>query len=769
MSEIQIKHQPQAQKEDQPLATLFFRAHRFGLIMLLAGLATLTACAGSNTNSSQSTGPLAGNWQFTQFATDGTFLGGLQGGFLQQKNGSVNGASVYSISLPAAQVGGVPTLCNAGSAAITGTVSGQTVTLTAVAGGQTFSLTGTLTADGSTISGTYSSTAGSQVTDPSNQNNTVPCGTVETGQQWTATLVPPLTGSVQGSFHSTTTARMDQNFPVTGSLTQGPNIGATSATVTGTLTFQNYPCLPLTASVNGQISGNSVILQIIANNGLVVGQIGAQPGVSSSFPVTFTSSAGGLVVQGTNGYGLSTSTCRGGGVPGDVGNVCLAVGDSKACSQPLTLTPAFLAFPVQQMGSPATTQTVTLTNTDPSGAPLDGLTLGFTIIDVADSANPSDFNLQPSFNEQDNCASSLGSPFTLGPQQSCTISVSFSPQQSCPWLPFSSAGGAAPFQCPPFLGTTIPTPPAQTAILTATSQTSAADDSDKKFSVPISGTGRSLIVPSTPEVDFGSEALSESSVAQPLSFMNEGATPVQILPSLGSLPPPCLAAPNQITPPVPLNRPLIPGSASGLQVVTGAINFDNSTVDTTCDIDQTSQQPNFQITSDTCSGALLAPQQSCSLAIAFVPQPLTTQVPPPDYFLELNTLQCTGNNSNCEIDAGRFPVELKVNPLSPLRMSPGAGLEFGLQPTGQPSLTPLTITLFNDPSDPNTQTIDFSGMIVKGDYAETTDCGASLAPGSHCTLTVTFTPKIIGFDQGTITITYNNGQVQTVYMRGTGE
>jgi hypothetical protein len=376
--------------------------------------------------------------------------------------------------------------------------------------------------------------------------------------------------------------------------------------------------------------------------------------------------------------------------------------------------------------------------------------------------------LLPSFNELDNCASALGSPFTLAPQQSCTISISFSPQQSCPWLP-SGTGGTAPSHCPPFLGTTIPTPPAQTAILTVTNPTSVTDDSDSNFTVPISGTGRSLIVPSTPEIDFGAEALSESSVAQPLSFTNLGTTPVQILPSLGSPPPPCGAIPNQITPPVLLNRPLIPGSASGLQVVTDAISFANSTVDYTCDIDLTSQQPNFQITSDTCSGVLLARLQSCSLAIAFVPQPGTPLIPPPDYFLELNTLQCTSNTtSNCEIDAGRFPVELKVNPPSPLRMSPGAGLEFGLQPTGQPSL-PLTITVSNDPTDPNTQVIDFSGMIVKGDYAETNDCGATLAPGTRCTLTVTFTPKIVGFDQGTITITYNNGQVQTIYMRGNGE
>jgi hypothetical protein len=119
-----------------------------------------------------------------------------------------------------------------------------------------------------------------------------------------------------------------------------------------------------------------------------------------------------------------------------------------------------------------------------------------------------------------------------------------------------------------------------------------------------------------------------------------------------------------------------------------------------------------------------------------------------DYFLELDTLQCTSTTtSNCKIDSGRFPAELKANTPSPLRMSPGAGLDFGNQPVGI-TTSPLTITLFNDPSDPNSQTINFTGNLMKGDYFETDNCGTSLAPGSSCSLNVTFKPKAVGFDQG---------------------
>ena len=177
----------------------------------------------------------------------------------------------------------VPDLCNSGSAAITGTINGQNVSLTAVANTRLFTLTGTLSLDGSTMAGSYTSTNGAG------------CGTVST-QEWSAFLVPPLTGSIQGSFHSAggTAGLNEQDFLVSGALTQAANTGASSATVTGTLNFVNsttdlsdYPCFAV-ASVDGYISGNTVVLQIIGAgaNGPNIGQIGASAG-SGLQPVTF--------------------------------------------------------------------------------------------------------------------------------------------------------------------------------------------------------------------------------------------------------------------------------------------------------------------------------------------------------------------------------------------------------------------------------------------------------------------------------------------------
>jgi len=707
-------------------------------LFLLASLMVLSACGSGGSSQSQSSGSLAGNWQFTMAApSDNSFQGGVQGGFLlQNNNGSVTGGVTYSILLPP-QNGGSSTLCNSGSAPITGTISGQTVTLTAVAGPQTFTLSGTLSPGNSTMMGTYTSTDGQG------------CGTAQTGLQWSATSVPPLTGSVQGNFHSSSldpTLR-NQDFPVSGVLTQGQNIGASNATVTGTLTFQGYNCLA-TASVNGQISGNSVLLQLIAPNGLNVGQIGAPAGFTNPSPVTLVTSAAGAVLEGANGYGVTTSSCPGGNLAGDIGDVCLALGNTTSCTQPITLSPASVTFPVQQVGSAPTTQTVTLTNSGLSGTPLTGLSLSFTPQSLAPSPfGLSDFDGLANFTEQDNCATPAGSTFSLAPQQSCSITISFSPQQSCPWLPSVEPPSACPFHL--------------NSTLTVTSPLSA--DNDTAFAVPISGLGFSALVPSTPELDFGAEALTEASDPQLLSFTNQGAAPVQILPALNT---PCV---NPAVGSFTLPQPPAPGLIAGLQVETGIINDGSTTINYNCDSDLTSKLPNFQISADNCSGTLLMPLVSCDLEVAFAPQPSTPLNSGLDYFLQLNTLQCNSvTTSNCEIDSGRFPVELTANVPSPLRMTPGAGLDFGTQTRGQVGV-PLTITLFNDPKDPKAATVNFTGNLVKGDYTESDNCGASLAPGGSCTMTVAFQPKIVGFDPGTITITYTVAQTQTGHLRGTGQ
>jgi hypothetical protein len=740
---------------------------RLASLLVVAATFTATGCAnGSSHGGSNGTTTLSGNWQFTlQSPTDQSFVGGLQGGFLLQKNGSISGSAAYALSqLP--QSGGTPVVCSGGSAPITGKIDGQNVTLTAVAGSQTFALTGTLSADASTMTGTYTLSADTS-------SGSSPCGTAQTGLNWTAMLVPPLTGSIQGVFHSTALTLADQVFAVTGSVAQGENIGASTATVTGTLSFidpvsllSNYPCLA-TASLNGQISGNTVVLQIIGIDGLNAGQIGIQPsqvnqGGSGFYPVTLDSTPSGYVLHSTGtGYLVNTKACPSGSSVNlvDTGNICLALGTSKACQAPVTLTPSFLNFPPQLLGSAPTTQTVTVAYNDASGAPLTGLTLDWVAeFGLGSETGQTSFNGQPNFTLADTvpgdpCNVPIGSTFSLGPGQSCTLTVTFAPQQSCTWLP--NQGGSPPAQCP------LPL----TAVLKVVSPTSP--DNDPAFRIPITGTGLSALAPSTPELDFGASAVGEASLPQVATFTNSSGQPVQILPGA-----PCVssAVGQFFTLPHPL---MLGSSVAGVQVVSDVRqDVGNSTIDYSCDSDPTPpNSPNFRIVADTCSGTLLASQATCSLQIALEPQPLYASLNGLDYFLELNTVQCVAGSveSNCEWDGGRFPVELRANPPSPLRMSPGAGLDFGSQQVGTSSAK-QTITLFNDPNDPNAGGVNFVGKFTaKGDYSESDDCPFSLTAGSSCTVTVAFKPKSATFIPGSITIVYNSALVQTIYLRGTGK
>ena len=275
-------------------------------IAVCAATILLTACGGGSSSSSQNSGPLAGNWQLTlQSPADQSFVGVAgcagtnatdplcMGGFLQQSNSAVNGQFVYAVATPGSA--GTTNTCSSGSGVVTGSVSGQNVTLSVAAGGQAFSLTGTLSADGSSISGTYSSTDG-----PTLNGNK--CGTAQTNLAWSASLVPAINGQVQGFFHSRTNANntIDQDFPITGFLQQGPNVGASNATVSGTLNIQNYPCLS-TAYVNGEISGSSLLLQIFGPSGLDVGTIGTSTIApsASGYPklVQLHSTQAGLYLQ----------------------------------------------------------------------------------------------------------------------------------------------------------------------------------------------------------------------------------------------------------------------------------------------------------------------------------------------------------------------------------------------------------------------------------------------------------------------------------------
>src|SRR2546429_3031385 len=91
-------------------------------------------------------------------------------------------------------------------------------------------------------------------------------------------------------------------------------------------------------------------------------------------------------------------------------------------------------------------------------------------------------------------------------------------------------------------------------------------------------------------------------------------------------------------------------------------------------------------------------------------------------------------------------------------------LTFASQSVGTTSAA-QTVTLSNT----GTATLTISSIVASGDFAETDNCGGSLASGGNCSISVTFTPTASGTRTGSSSVTDNaSGSPQTVGLTGTG-
>ncbi len=239
----------------------------------------VSSCGGGGSSSSQN-GPLSGNWQlaFQQEFPHPPITFPVSGFLLQSKN-SVTGSFV------------VPGDCS-GAGPVTGTLSGQSVTLTINEGGSTLTLTGQVSSDNKSMAGSYAGVGGG-------------CGATSTTGTWSAILVPPLTGNFTGTISNSTYMELVTGVTppapimVSGTMTQSSNIGASNASLSGTITATTYPCF-YTASLTGTITGQNVDLTVYGL-GPQIGYIGQNPTSGLGTPAMVTADAGSaLSLTATN-------------------------------------------------------------------------------------------------------------------------------------------------------------------------------------------------------------------------------------------------------------------------------------------------------------------------------------------------------------------------------------------------------------------------------------------------------------------------------------
>jgi len=154
------------------------------------------------------------------------------------------------------------------------------------------------------------------------------------------------------------------------------------------------------------------------------------------------------------------------------------------------------------------------------------------------------------------------------------------------------------------------------------------------------------------------------------------------------------------------------------------------------------------------SPATLAPAASCTVSVTFKPT-------------------ATGIRNGAITVTDPLPgspqtVALTGTGVAPVVTLGGSSISFGNQIVGMSSSVQM-VTLSNT----GTATLTISSIAItgtnSGDFSQTNTCGASVAAGANCSISVTFKPTATGSRAASVTITDNaSGSPQSVSLSGTG-
>ena len=157
--------------------------------------------------------------------------------------------------------------------------------------------------------------------------------------------------------------------------------------------------------------------------------------------------------------------------------------------------------------------------------------------------------------------------------------------------------------------------------------------------------------------------------------------------------------------------------------------------------------------SNTCTTTAVAPQATCAINVTFTPSISGT---------ENATITLADNAPNSPQSTTLTGVGVASGGPA-VTLSP-TSLVFATQLVGTTSPA-QTVTLTNTGS----AALSITSIATTGDFAQTNNCGSSVAMGASCTISVTFTPTTINARTGTVSVTDNApASPQTVSLTGTG-
>jgi len=401
----------------------------------------------------------------------------------------------------------------------------------------------------------------------------------------------------------------------------------------------------------------------------------------------------------------------------------------------VTIAPASINFGQQTTGITSAPQIVTLTNSQTVALNISGV--GFT------GANSGDFA------QTNTCGSSLAAA------QACTISVTFTP----------TATGA------------------RTATLNVTD-----DAGNSPQSVSLSGTGINptpILVITPSSINFGNQVVGTTSNNSPINVSNTG-TAAATFTSIGLTGTNIadFGQTNNCLPSLPagqsctINATFSPAATGSFSAAVTLIdNAPNSPQNVP--LSGTGVQPVTLSTSNIGFGTVLVGSSKTAPNVTLTNNQsvaLTgiTIVASPAVFTQTNTCgttipalgTCTititftpttggslTGNVTINDSASNSPqiITLKGAGLLPVSFTP-VGLNFGNQLVGTTSNPKVTVLSNNMKVALSITSITITGTDA-GDFAQTNDCGTSVAAGGTCNITVTFTPTAKGTRTASITAT----------------
>lgn len=159
---------------------------------------------------------------------------------------------------------------------------------------------------------------------------------------------------------------------------------------------------------------------------------------------------------------------------------------------------------------------------------------------------------------------------------------------------------------------------------------------------------------------------------------------------------------------------------------------------------------------NTCGGSVAA-GSSCTIAVTFTPTAAGTLTAS----ISIADNAAGSPQTSTLLGAGTAAATPGVSLLP-------ASLTFASQTVGTTSAA-QTVTLTSS----GTASLTITGITLTGsnaaDFAQTNNCGSSVAAGAHCTISVTFTPAAAGNLTASISVADNaGGSPQTIALSGTG-